>query len=851
MLTHREARVTFGGFRSITSVTNLLQDIRFALRSFRKSPVFSVVAVFSLALGIGANTAIFSLVDQLVLRLLPVQQPDRIVLLSGRGRHYGGNNGRNALPYLMYQDLRDRNQVFNGMMCRYRQGLSISTGGRTEVAISELVSGNYFPLLGIRPAAGRLFTASDDLHEGAHPYAVLSYAWWQTRFSGDRGVIGRTVLVNSYPITIVGVAQPGFEGTEPGLPAQLFVPISMAPQVRPGFNNMWERRQRWVNVYGRLKPGESIEQAKAGLQPLFHQIIDDEVRQPPFRNATAFDKEQFLRMWLDVMPGGQGNTGLRRQYEKPLMVLMAVVGLVLLIACANLASLLTARAAARQKEIAIRLAMGCSRGRMIRQLMTESILLAAAGGIAGIVLAVLMVRGLLAFLPTNLTGYNISSAPDPRMLAFTFALSLATGIAFGLVPALQSTRPAIAPTLKEQAGNVMGGGAQVAFRKVLVTAQVSLSLLLLIGAGLFIRSLSNLRSLDPGFRTENIVQFSIGPRAIGYDMPRTLAFYQKLEDRLRKLPGVSAAGMAAMQVLSGNEWDNGITLEGYQPKPHETLDPHFNAITPGYFETMGIHLLAGRGFDTRDVGDHPTVAVVNASFAKRYIGKGIAVGRRFGMGTDPGTPITVEIVGVVNDTRYESLRDEIPQLVYIPALQQPQNGLTAYVRTTRDPDSSFRTIRGVVAELEPNLPVTGIKSLDRQLDESLVTERMIATLSSVFGILATVLAIIGLYGVMAYMVARRAREIGIRMALGANTGRVVWLVMREVLILVAAGIAVGIPAAIVLTRVVRSELYAVDPSDPASMALATVLLAVVAILAGYVPARRAAAYDPVHVLRAD
>jgi predicted permease len=519
-------------------MTRLVQDVRYAARTFRKSPVFSGVAVFSLALGIGANTAIFTLVDQLILRLLPIEDPQNVVLLAGRGRHYGGNNGRNALSYPMYQELRDRNQVFSAMMCRYRLGFSIAADSQTEAVNGELVSGNYFPMLGTRPALGRLFTASDDLHAGAHPYAVLSYTWWKTRFAGDAHVLGRTIRVNDYPLTVVGVAQPAFEGMEPGLPAFLFVPMAMAREVRPGFTAMFERRSRWVNAYGRLKAGITLEQAKAGLQPLFHQIIESEVPLPGFRDATPYDRQQFLRMWLNAMPGSQGNTNLRRQYEKPLWVLAGVVGLVLLIACANLASLLTARAAARQKEIAIRLAIGSSRARMLRQLLTESVLLAAAGGVAGLGLAVLMVKGLLAFLPTVVTGYAISSSPDWRMLAFTFALSLITGVGFGMVPAIQSTNPNISLTLKEQTGAIVGDGSQVSFRKILVAAQVTLSLLLLIGAGLFARSLSNLHSLDPGFKIRNLVQFSVNPRAIGYNANRSLEFFRKLEEGLCRIPGV-------------------------------------------------------------------------------------------------------------------------------------------------------------------------------------------------------------------------------------------------------------------------------------------------------------------------
>jgi predicted permease len=499
--------------------------------------------------------------------------------------------------------------------------------------------------------------------------------------------------------------------------------------------------------------------------------------------------------------------------------------------------------------MAIRLAIGSSRGRIVRQLLTESLLLAAAGGAAGVALAVSMVKALVAFLPANLSGYGISAAPDLRMLGFTFGLALATGILFGLAPALQSTRPDIAPTLKDQAGNVMGNAAQVVFRKTLVAAQVALSLLLLIGAGLFIRSLGNLKLLNPGFKTSNLVQFNLNPRPAGFDVARTHLLYQQLEERLRSLPGVSGAGMASMGLLQDNEWDNSVTIEGYAAKPGEDLDPHMNQVSPGYFEALGIHILAGRGIMAKDTANSPKVAVVNESFVKRYFGASPAVGRRIGLGSDPGTPTDIEIIGVVNDTKCENLRDEIPREVYLCDAQRYPNGHMVYVRTERDPENAFATIRAVVHDLAPELPITGMKTLTRQLDESLVTERMVAALSSVFGVLATVLAIIGLYGVMAYMVTRRSREIGIRMALGAMRGNVVWLVMREVLTLVGIGIAVGLPAAFALTHLVESQLYGVKANDPAAMALATALLAAVALLAGYIPARRAAGFDPVRVLR--
>ena len=824
-----------------------MQNVRFALRGFFRSPAFTTVAVLSLALGIGANTAIFSLIDELILKPLPVRDSKTLVLLRGVGRHYGSNNGINALAYPMYQDIRDKNSVFDGMMCRYALNFSVGVLSQNEVVSGELVSGNYFPLLGVGPAIGRVFSASDDLHEGDHPYAVLSYAWWQSRFAGDPTVIGRTIHVNNYPLTIIGVSRKGFDGMEPGLPARIFVPMMMTKSVRPGFTALFNRRSRWVNVYGRLKPGFDIQRAKAGLQPLFHRIIGMEVLQPAFRNASPFAREQFLRMSLDVLPGSQGNTQLRRKYEKPLWLLMGVVALVLSIACANLAGLLTARAAARQKEIAVRLAIGSGRARLIRQLLTESLILAAAGGVAGIGLAVVMIRALLAFLPVTVTGYNITAAPDPAMLAFTGVVSLAAGVAFGLMPALQATRPDIAPVLKDQAAAV-GGGAQAGFRKVLVAGQVTLSLVLLIGAGVFLRSLGNLRDLNPGFRTGGVIVFQLNPRGIGYDPGRTAAFFRQLEVRLNNTPGIQSASFSEMAMLTGNEWDMWVAIEG-RPHAGEVPDPHFNAVTPRYFDTIGMRILNGRAFTIKDDQGAPKVAIVNSRFARKYFPEANPVGRHIGIGGDPDTKTDIEIAGVVNDARYESLRNDIPEEVYLPEWQRQPYGETVYVHTGRDTASAFKAIRAVVHDLDPGLPVVNLKTLDRQLDESLVSERLTATLCTVFGLLATGLVLIGLYGVVSFAITRRSREIGIRMALGAKRGHVVWLVLREALLLVTGGIAVGLPAAYALTRIVRSQLYGIEPGDPASIVAAAILLAAVTAAAGFIPARRAASFNPVKILR--
>ena len=858
---HYAAQRQFGGItqmkeelrdrRGFPFIETLLQDTRYIFRQLRKSPVFTASAVLTLALGIGANTAIFSLVDQLILRLLPIRDPQQVVELVGKGNYYGGNSGYNVLSYPMYEDIRDQNRVFSRMMCRRSENFTIGISGQTQVVRGELVSGNYFGMLGIRALLGRVFTANDDLRAGEGSVVVLSHAYWATKFGGSRNILGKTIRVNNYPMTIVGVSQPGFDGMEPGLPGEIFVPVTMSLRLfsRQYLSHLYDRRKRSVNVYGRLKSGVTEVEAKAALQPLFHQILNREVREPAFRHASTYDKQQFLRMWLDVIPGSQGNTTLRRQFEKPLWILMGIVGLVLLIACTNLAGLLIARSVTRQREIAVRLALGSSRFRMVQQLVTESLLLSVGGGIVGIGIAVLLVKGIFSFLPANIGGYDLSSAVDWRLITFSFLLSLFTGLAFGLLPALQSVRPNIAETLKDQSTSVSGATAQVSFRKLLVAAQVSLSLLLLIGASLFIRSLSKLQSLNPGFQTSNLLQFQLAPASLNYTDAQGRAVFRRIEQRLSEIPGVHAAGTAVVALLSDDDWENGITVAGYSAKPGENMFPYFNAVSPGYFPALRIHVLAGRNFRDSDTVHSAKVAIVSQSFASHYFGSNPAVGQRIGLGTDPGAPTDIEIVGVVNNTKYESLQEQSPREIFVPAAQAYAGNATIYVRTEQNPESAVQSIRQIIHEIDPKLPITNRRTLDQQLNESLVTERMIATLSTGFSILATLLAVIGLYGVMSYTVTRRAREIAIRMALGALKGNVIWLVMREVLLLVGVGIVVAIPLALALAHLVQAELYGLQPTDPFSIACATLLLATVALLAGYIPARRAAAHDPIRVLR--
>jgi len=827
-----------------------MQDFRYSIRTLRKSPVFLAVAVLSLAFGIGANTAIFTLINQLILQPLPVNHPEELVMLAGRGKHYGGNNGPDKLSYPMYREIRDKNQVFSGMFCTYPETVSATFEGHTELIGADFVSGNYFPVLGIGAAVGRVFTASDDLYQGGHPLAVLSYGYWRSRFDGDPAIVGKQIVVNGRALTIIGVSREGFDGVEPGRAPQIRIPVTMRDDLpRSNFGNLNNDRFRWAEVFGRLKPGMSIQKAQAGLQPLFHQIIDREVTEPPFAHASSLVKQEFLHMWMEVMPGSKGRSNLRRVYAKPLLALMGMVGLVLLIACSNLANLLIARASARQKEIAVRLAMGASRWRLVRQLLVESILLAMTGGALGVGLAIAIDRALIRFLPSGHTPLSFSSTPNWTVLGFTFAISLLAGALFGLVPALQSTRPGLAGTLKDQAGAVIRGGS-AGLRKGLVVAQVSLSLLLLIGAGLFIQSLRNLKTLNPGFEIKNLVKFDVDPTLNRYDTAWTRDYYHRLHEALSTLPGAASAAFAVVPVLEDNEWDNWITIEGYSVKPDERPDPHVQFCSPGFFKTLKIPILLGRDFTDRDIAGAPKVAIVNQKFVKRYFGGADPLGRHIGMGIDPGTKLNITIVGVVGDTKYETLRDEIPEEMYTPLDQRGfADGVAVYVRAHGDPERFFNTLRAAVRGVDPSVPMYNMRTLDDQMELSLLTERLLATLSSIFGCLATLLAALGLYGVMAFMVARRTREIGIRMALGAGQGSVVWMVMRETLTLAAIGVAIGLAGASVITKLIQAQLFGVQPTDLLTMAAAAIGIAAVTALAGFVPARRATGIDPMTALR--
>ncbi len=832
-------------------MTSLLPDLRFSFRAIRRSPLFASVAILSLALGIGANTAIFTLMDQLMLRQLPIKDPEQLVMLFQRGAHNGNNMGGRMHSYPIYQDFQQKAAPFSEVLCRRVMEASVSVDNQTERVQGEMVSGNYFTMLGVKAAAGRVFNSSEDdrVYMG-HPVAVLSYDYWVARFNRSSNAIGKKILINNQPMTIVGVSAPGFAGIDPALSPQIRVPILMEPAVMPEWWWMQpsDRRTRWVQVFARLKAGYTVESARAPLQGLFHQIREYETTLPAAQKWSAYSRDQFLRGTIHIEKADTGYSNLRNDFSKALIVLMCMVGLVLLIACANVANLLIARAFARQKEIAVRLSIGASRWQLTRQLLVESMVLSFAGGLAGVLLAVAMTRGLLALIPAEGNPLLIRPWPDLRILMFTLALTFVTGLVFGLVPALRASRPDLWTTLKDAVGSIAGSGGSLFLRKGLVSAQVALSFLLLFGAGLFVRSLQNLKDVDTGFRDlDNLVTFQLSPALSGYDAPRTVHFYDELLDHVRAIPGIKSAGLAAVPLLAGDEWDGTTAVEGHKEKDGEDMQAFMNAISPGYFATMGIPIKDGRDFDRRDVKDKSTVAIVNEHFARHFFGDKSAVGRHLGRGGGPDVKLNVEIVGVVADSLYEGPREGVRRQVFIP--NWGNGGAVFYVRAGLGSASAYAALRSEVKKLDAAMPVYQLKTLAGQLDERLLTERLIALLSAGFGALATLLAAIGLYGVMAFVVARRTKELGVRMALGALPGEVIWLVMKEVLLLLVLGLAVGIPTAIALGHFVATQLYGIKANDPAIAGISIIVLIVVASLAGFIPAQRASRIDPVLALR--
>jgi predicted permease len=829
---------------------SLPNDLRLAVRGLRRSPLFSIVAILSLALGIGANTAIFTLIDQILLRKLPVSRPEELVMLYQEGPHNGSNMGTRAHSYPIYQEYQKRAEPLSEVLARRLADTSVSIDNTTERLDAELVSGNYFTMLGVKPAVGRVFNSQDDdqVYSG-HPVVVLGYDYWTRRFNRDPGVVGRKILVNNYPMTIVGVSAAGFAGLDPARAPQIRVPLQMKPVVLPEWE--WVRlddpRARWVQVFARLKTGWTVESARAPLQGLFMQIRAHEMTLPGAKDWSQFARDRFMTGQLRIEAADVGFSGIRNDFSTSLMVLMCMVGLVLLIACANVANLLIARGIMRQREIAVRLSLGSSRRQLVRQLLVESLVLSFAGGALGVFLAAALTRALLALVPSGGNPLLIQPTPDARILLFTFALALTTGIVFGLLPALRASRPDPWTTLKDTVGSIAGAGGSLFLRKGLVSAQVALSFLLLFGAGLFVRSLQNLQGTDTGVALDNLVTFQVSPALSGYDNERTNNFYERLLERVRSAPGVKSAGLAQVPILAGDEWDSSMSVEGHQAKDGEDMQAFMNALSPGYFETMQIPFVEGRDFTRLDSKREGTVAIVNRKFAQHFFPNQSAIGKRIGWGSGPRSKLTIEIVGVVADSLYEGPREGVRRQVFVP--KWGNGSAVFYVRTQAASESAFGVLRNEVKQIDAAMPIYALKTVEGQLDETLLNDHLIALLSAGFGLLATVLASIGLYGVMAFVVARRRKELGLRLALGADPGNVLWLVMREVLLLLALGLAVGIPAAIGLGRYVSTQLYGIHPNDPWIAGATVALLAVVSAAAGMIPARRASRIDPILALR--
>src|SRR3954471_8185253 len=708
-------------------------DFRLAIRSLRRSPLFATVAILSLALGIGANTAIFTLIDQIVLRKLSVKSPDQLVMLYQRGSHNGSNMGGRMHSYPIYQDYQQKAEPLAEVLCRRLVAASLSIENQTERVTAEMVSGNYFSMLGVQPALGRVFSSRDDdqVFMG-HPVVVLAYDYWNSRFARDPSVIGKKVLVNNYPMEVVGVSARGFSGLDPAESPQIRVPILMKDAMVPDWTwvHLDDRRTRWVQVFGRLKPGYTVESAKAPLQGLFTQIRTYEMTLPAAKDWSKYSREQFMKGQLLVETAAMGYSNLRNDFSTPLIVLMCMVGLVLLIACANVANLLIARAFMRQREIAVRLSLGASRGRLVRQLLVESLTLSFAGGIVGLALAFVLTRTLLLLVPAGGQPLLISARPDGRILAFTVGITFLTGIVFGLLPALRASRPDPWTTLKDTMGSIAGTGGSLFLRKGLVTAQVALSFLLLFGAGLFVRSLQNLKGTETGIELDNLVTFQIAPALSGYTDQKAAQLDRDLLERLQSAPGVKSASMSAVAILSGGEWDSSMSVEGHRTADGEDMQAYMNALSPGYFQTMKIPILDGRDFTRMDLKETATVAIVNRKFAEHFFPGRSAVGKRVGWGAGANSKLNLEIVGVVADSLYEGPREGVHRQVFVP--NRGRGSAAFYVRTQTSTSDAYTTIRNEVRQLDSTLPVYEMKTLEGQLDETLLTDRLIALLSAGF-----------------------------------------------------------------------------------------------------------------------
>jgi putative ABC transport system permease protein len=831
-------------FRSIAS------DLWYGLRQLRQRPGFTITAVLSLALGIGANTAIFQLVDAIRLKTLPVRDPQELASIRfAKGSSRGGNWSSRSAEFTSAQleEIGREQQAFSGLAAWSATRFNLAPGGEARYAEGLYVSGDLFRVLGVNALLGRTFTPEDDTAACGNPGAVVSYAFWQREFGGDSGVLGRVVRLDGHTLPVIGVTPASFFGVEVGHRYDVAIPMCADRAFSDdGKGRIPVRTDWWMSILGRLKPGWTIDRADAQLRAVSPGIMRASLP-PTYRPDSA---KGFLLNKLEVDAGGTGVSGLRRDYEQPLWLLMATTGLVLLIACANLANLLLVRASVREREIAVRLAMGASRGRLVRQLLAESLLLAVLGAGLGVAMAQALSRGLLSFLSTPGNPIFVGLALDWRTLGFTAALAILTCMLFGLAPALGATRQSPAAVMRAGGRGMTAGRQRFGLRRALVSTQVALSLVLLVGALLFVRSLQGLLNVDAGFQAEGVMSVDIDFSRAQYPVARRQGVFRELHDRFASRPGVISVAQVYFTPVSGSGWNDDIGPDG-SVAAGSLKDTLFNRVSPGYFRTMGVRLLAGRDFDGHDNLDSPKVAIVNEVFAKKFLGGVNPVGHTFNLEAAAGKPETLyQIVGMMRNTKYYELREDFRPVAFLPMAQDPEPGPggTFVLRVAGSPGAVMSEVKAAAAEVNPIMSLE-FHSLSRQLQDSLLRERLMATLSGAFALLAGMLATLGLYGVISYMVARRQNEIGVRMALGADRARVVRLVLREAVWLLAVGLVFGIAITLAAGRFASTLLFGLKPYDPVSMVAGVALLVIVALAASYFPALRAARLDPMTALR--
>jgi predicted permease len=833
-----------------------MPNLRLALRMLFRTPVLTAIAILSLAIGIGANAAIFSLYNQMLLRPLPVPEPFRLVNLGAPGPKPGSQSSNQAgssettFSYSMFRDLEKAKTQFSGIAGHRLLEANVGFKGQTTTGSGMMVSGSYFGVLGLHPAAGRLIGPNDDRTPGAHQVVVLSHGYWQTRFAMSPTVIGDTLIVNGVPMTVLGVAPQGFTGTTLGALPNVFVPLSMRERLIPGWKGIENRRSYWIYLFARLQPGATIESAKAAVNVPYRAIIND-LEAGLQEGMSAATMTRFRAKQVTVEAGAQGQSSLMKNARSRLYLLLAVTAFVLLIACANIANLLLARGAARASEMAVRLSIGASRWQVVRQLLTESAVLAALGGALGLLVARGTLTGIIAMVPAEDTSF-LSNQLDLPTLAFSAAVAIATGLLFGLFPALHSTRPDLVTAIKSTAGQPSGARAASRFRIALATTQIALSTMLLILAGLFTKSLVNISRVDLGIQTEKLVTFSLSPDRNGYSPERSKALFERVEDELAALPGVNGAGAGVVPLLAGNNWGSGVMVTGMTYDPDADNGSMYNEVSPGFFGTVGMRLLAGRDFTRGDILGGPKVAIVNEAFARKFKITGREIGSRMTTETKADAKLDIEIVGLVKDAKYSEVKREIQPVFFTPYRQDDNVGsINFYARTRLTEDELLQAIPRLVTRLDPNLPVEGLQTMDTQVRQNIGVDRLISILSASFAIIATLLAAIGLYGVLAYTVAQRTREIGLRMALGADGSRVRRLILGQVGWMTLVGGIIGIGGAIAIGMKGAEMLYELKGYDPAVVAASTALLALVAFTAGLIPAMRASRVNPMTALRND